>query len=345
MNTKGNHGAVRNDDAVEALLEQASPRPTPPSKDEEMIREAVMSEWQTVTGRRRTRTRVTRFAVAATVLLGLSVTFNMLQESGIAPVQVATIAKSHGSIHVRGEESQMRKLRDLTLIMSGQLIITDHDSGIGLAWGNGGSLRIAADTRIEFVSAEQVLLHSGRVYFDSTPSELIAGNSAGSGGAKLRILTSHGTVSHLGTQYMTYTSASELTVSVREGEVLVDGTYHNGTALAGQQLSIVGSAWPSITNFPRHGEAWRWIEDVSPDVEIDGRSVDVFLNWVARETGLKIDYPNPATKQAAEDALLMGAVKLGPRAALDVWVEATDLKWHVEEGAIKVSAIDGSSGQ
>jgi hypothetical protein len=345
MSAMGDHGAARNEDAVETLLEQASPRPTPPGKDEEMIREAVFSEWQTVTGRRRTRTKVIRFVLAASVLLGVAVTVNVLQESGIAPVQVATIAKSHGSIHVRGEESQMRELRDLTSIMSGQWIITDHDSGIGLAWGNGGSLRIAADTRIEFVSAEEVLLHSGRIYFDSTPSELIANISAGSGDATLRILTNHGTVSHLGTQYMTYTSDSELTVSVREGEVAVDGTYHDEKVLAGQQLSIMGSARPSVANFPRHGEAWKWIEEVSPEAEIDGRSVDVFLNWVSRETGLRIEYADATTKQMAQDVVLNGTIILDPRAALGFWVETTDLNWHVEEGAIKVSAIDGSSGQ
>ncbi len=45
-------------DMVEALLERASPRPVPPSKDERMIREAVLSEWQAVTGRFRARTRI-----------------------------------------------------------------------------------------------------------------------------------------------------------------------------------------------------------------------------------------------------------------------------------------------
>ena len=316
MNTKGNYGAVRNDDAVEALLEQALPRPPPPNRDEEMIREAVLLDWQTVTGQRRTRTRVMRFAVAATVLLGVAVTFNMLQDSGIAPVQVATIAKTHGSIHVRGEGSQMHELRDLTSIMSGQLIITDHDSGIGLAWGNGGSLRIAAGTRIEFVSDEEVFLHSGRIYFDSTPSELIASISSGSSNARLRILTNHGTVTHLGTQYMTYASDSELTVSVREGEVSVDGTYHDEKALAGQQMSIVGSARPNIANFPRHGTAWDWIGEDSPDVETDGRSVYAFLTWVGRETGLRVEYPDEATKQVAQEVVLNGTAKLKPRAAL-----------------------------
>ena len=345
MSTTSENEAVRNVDAVAALLEQASLRPSPPSEDEAMIKEAVLSEWLIVTGRRRARIRMTRFAVAAMVLLGVAVTFNTLQVSGVAPVQVATIAKSHGAIHVRGDGSQVHELRDLESIMSGQTIITQHESGIGLTWGNGGSLRIAADTRIEFVSAEEVRLHSGRIYFDSTPSELIASVASNAGEAKLQILTSHGTVSHLGTQYMTYTSPKELAVSVREGEVLVDGTYHSEKAHAGQQLSIVASARPNVANFPSHGEAWRWLEEIAPDVETDGRSVDVFLNWISRETGLKVEYPDAATQQAARLEVLHGTVNLQPRAALDFWLESTDLNWSVDGGTIKVNAIDDSGGQ
>lgn len=344
MSATGDNGAVRNDDAVEVLLGQASPRPNPPSEDEAMIREAVYSEWQAVTGRRRTRKNMTRFAIAATVLLGVAVSFNTFQNSGVAPVQVATIAASHGSIQVRGEEAQMHNLNDLTSIMSGQLIITDHDSGIGLAWGNGGSLRVAADTRIEFISDEEVFLHSGQIYFDSTPSELLANNTDGSTESSLRILTDHGSVSHLGTQYMTYSSPSELIVSVREGEVSVNGTYHDEKALAGQQLSFAGSARPQVANFPRHGDAWQWVEEVSPEVEIDGRSVDVFLNWVGREIGMPVEYPDEATRQVAQDEVLNAPSRLESREALAVLVETTDLNWYVEEGVIKVSAIDGGSG-
>ena len=211
------------DENVEALLEQASPRPSPPGKDEQMIREAVFSEWQAVTGQRRTRKRVTRFAIAATVLLGVAVSFNSLQQNGIAAVQVATIAKTHGTIYVEGEDLLLHEMADMSSIMSGQSVKTDHDSGIALEWADGGSLRIAENTSIEFRSAEEIYLNFGRIYFDSTPSELLAGTA--SADATLRILTKHGTVTHLGTQYMTYSSDSELTVSVREGEVLIDGNF------------------------------------------------------------------------------------------------------------------------
>jgi hypothetical protein len=349
MSTTGIHGGVGgtsgNEDAVEALLEKASPRPVPPQKDEEMIREAVLSEWQAVTGSRRIRIRVTRFAVAATVLLGVAVSFNMLQENGIAPLQVATISKSHGSIYVLGEQSQMHALPDRSAIMQGQTIKTDHSSGIGLEWANGGSLRIAADTLIEFTSNEEVYLRSGRIYFDSTPSELIASISGGSKDAQLRIRTDHGAVTHLGTQFMTYTASDRLEISVREGEVAIAGKYHDEKALAGQQLVLAGSARASVLNIDAHGDMWSWVEETSPAVNTDGRSVHEFLNWVSRETGLEIEYPDADTEQAATEIILKGNVNLQPTAALDFWVQGQDLNWHKEGGIIKVSAIDGSSEQ
>ncbi len=197
-----------------------------------MIREAVQAEWQAVTGRRHSRTRLTRFAIAATVLLAVIASFNMLRESGIAPVQVATINKSYGSI-LLGNQSQLNELSDFSTITAGQSIVTRTDSGISLEWGRGGSLRIDANTRVEFISADAIYLRSGRIYFDSTPPELIAGIPGGSAATQFRIKTDHGTVTHVGTQYMTFTDGGELTVSVREGRVSMNGNYHNETVLEG----------------------------------------------------------------------------------------------------------------
>jgi len=330
--------STANNDAIEALLGRASPRPAPPSEDEQMIRETVLSEWQTVVGKRRAQTRFVRLSIAASVLLGVLVSFSMLQQSGIVPVQVATIGKSHGSIYVLGEQSQLYKVTDLSAVMAGQTIKTDHESGIGLEWGNGGSLRIAADTRVEFVSSEAIYLRSGRVYFDSTPSDV-------PNAAQLSIQTDHGTVTHVGTQYMTYTASDELTVTVREGRVSIAGNYYDTNVLEGQHSSITGSARPSVTSFQRYGPAWKWIEATSPILDTDGRSVDAFLNWVSRETGLKIEYPDAATKQAALDVVLKGTVNIEPREALEFWLQGQDLSWYIDGGTIKVNSIDGSSGR
>jgi hypothetical protein len=333
----------KTDKAVETLLEQALPRPTPPSGDELMIREAVQTEWQAVTGKRRGRTRLAQFAMAASVLLAVIASFNMLRDAGIAPVQVATINKSYGSI-LLGNQSQLNELSDFSTITAGQSIVTRTNSGISLEWGSGGSLRIDADTRIEFISAEEVYLRSGRIYFDSTPSELIAGIPRGSAETKFRIKTDRGTVTHVGTQYMASSNGTELTITVREGRVSMDGNYHNETVLEGQQLKVTGSNRASVADFPRHGAAWDWVEKTSPIADVDGRSVDEFLKWVGRETGLGILYESPEAAQKARAGILKGKVDMDPRSALEFWMMGEDLNWRIDGGTIKVSLKKENSG-
>lgn len=330
---------MRGEEAVEELLEHATPRPAPPSEDEAIIRDAIHAEWQAVTGRIRMRRRVTRFAIAATVLLGIAVAFNVLQVSNAPAVQVATIGKSHGSIYLLGQQSTLQEMTDHAIIFAGQIIETGDDAGIGVDWGNGGSLRIDENTRIEFTSADSVYLHSGQVYFDSQPSQLVTAIT----GSGFEIATDHGTVRHLGTQYMTYADNSKLSVSVREGEVLVDGEYvDEAVAVEGQKLTVSGGARPVVVNISGHGEAWAWIETTAPAVNVDGRSVNAFLTWVGRETGLRIAYESPAAEQMARDGILRGNVDMDPRDELRFRMSGEDLNYRIEGGTIYISTIDSS---
>lgn len=341
MNRSGDEIRLRGDAAVEELLEHAAPRPAPPIKDEAIVRDAVQSEWQAVTGRIRTRRRLTKFAIAATVLLGIMVAFNALQVSNAPIVQVATINKSHGSIYLLGQQSVLQELGGHTAISVGQIIETGDGAGIGLAWGNGGSLRIDENTRIEFSSSDSAYLHSGRVYFDSQPAQFVTAIT----GSGLQIATDHGSVKHLGTQYMTYTDRDRLTVSVREGRVAVDGAYVELTeAQAGEQLTVSGGARPSIVDISGYGEAWSWIETTAPTVDVDGRSVDEFLTWIGRETGLQITYESPVAEQMARNGILKGNVDMDPRDELRFRMSGEDLNYRIDGGTIYVSAIESSSG-
>jgi len=328
--------AMRGDAAVEALLERAAPRPAPPVDDEIAVRNAVHAEWQAVAGRVRTRQRLTNFAVAATVLLGLLVTFNALQPNNVPAVQVATISKSHGPIYLLGEQKEQIEVSNLAAISAGQAILTGDDAGIGLEWGNGGSLRVDKNTHIEFTSADTVFLHTGQIYFDSH-SEVVAAIT----GSGLTIETEHGTVEHLGTQYMTYADAKKLTVSVREGRVEVDGAYVDAAvASAGQQMTVSRGSRPVVTNFSVYGAAWDWIERTSPVVNADGRSVDRFLFMIGRETGLEISYESAAARQLAQSGILKGNVDMAPRDELAFRMSGEDLSYRIDGGTIYVSSID-----
>lgn len=337
MTKSSDSSAMRGDHAVEELLRRASPRPTPPAEDERIVREAVHAEWQAVTGRIRTRQRVTYLAAAAAVLLGLVVALNALQVSHTPAVQVATINKSHGSIYLLGEQAELKEMTDLASIVAGQVIQTGNGAGIGLDWGNGGSLRVDENTRVEFTSGDSVYLRSGRIYFDSLPSQMIAGNTA----SDFEISTDHGLVRHLGTQYMTFTDADKLSVSVREGEVLVDGVYvEEATAHEGEQLTVSGGARPTVVNINGYGEAWDWIEATAPAIDIDGQTVDDFLTWIGRETGLRVSYESPAAEHVARSGVLRGEVDMKPREELAFRMAGEDLDYRIADGTIYVRTSD-----
>lgn len=331
--------AMRGDAAVEALLEHAAPRQMPPSDDAIAVRNAVQAEWQAVTGRVRRRQRLTIFAVAATVLLGVAITFNALQPVYEPAMQVATISKSHGSIYLLGEQLEQTEITNLSAISRGQVILTGDDAGIGLAWGNGGSLRVGKNTHIEFTSAESVYLRSGQIYFDSQNE--VAATITDSG---FIIETDHGTVEHLGTQYMTMTDANNLTVRVREGQVEVDGAYIDAAvASAGQQMTVSGGSRPSVTDFKVYGEAWDWVEQTAPVVDVDGHTVDEFLATISRETGLQISYESAVAEQLAHKGVLKGYVEMEPRDELAFRMSGEDLSYRIDGGTIYVSSIDSSN--
>jgi len=330
------------DDAVATLLGQAAPRPAPPAEDQQQVRAAVRAEWLVATGQRKSRRRVMHFAIAATVLLAVALGVNQLRVDEAMPVQVAAISKSYGSIYLLGEQSELQKLPNLAVISAGQTIVTGSDAGIGLDWGGGGSLRIDADTRIEFVSTDTVFLRSGRIYFDS---QVAAITGSGDRVSTLQIETDHGRVRHLGTQYMTYVDEHGLSVSVREGEVAIDGDYYDQTAVAGQRLTLSGSSRPNVVNIKGYGDAWQWIESTAPATQLDGKSAREFLHWVSRETGLQLEFESEAAKQLANATMLRGTVATEPTNALRVWMMGVDLDWRVQGGVIYVSAIDSGSGR
>lgn len=339
MSNSSEERVMRGDKAVEALLQRASPRPAPPGEDHQAVRSAVYAEWQTVTGRLKTRQRMKLFAIAATVLLGVAVSYNALHVTDVQLIQVATISKSHGSIYLLGEQSEQQEMTDLAAISAGQVILTGDGAGIGLEWGNGGSLRVDENTRIEFTSEQSVYLRSGQIYFDSQ-SDVVAAIT----GSGLQIETNHGSVRHLGTQFMTFADSDDLIVSVREGQVSVEGNYvGKEVAFAGKQLTIAGGAQPSVLDIDGFGAAWNWIEATAPTAKVDGRTVDEFLTWVGRETGLQILYESPAAQQMAQSGVLKGNVDMDPRSELALRMSGEDLSYYIDEGSIYVSLIDSGS--
>lgn len=319
-------------DALEDLLRQAEPRPVPAPGDVTSAREAVRDEWLAVAGRRKARRRAAGFAVAATLVIGVFAAINVLRVPAVDAVQVATIEKSFGSVHMLGAQDELSPTDDLAKLMSGQTIVTGDDAGLAIAWGRGGSLRVDQHTRIRFENERDVLLEHGRIYYDSK-NTLITGIDAGVV-SEFRVLTEHGEVRHIGTQYMTESNADGLVVSVREGRVAIDGFNHGKTVPAGYQARLVGQQQQPLLSIRRSGPAWDWIERTTPAADVDGKTLYEFLVWASREMGLELRFEGDA-ETVAHDAILKGRIDTEPAEALRLRVATAALSWRIDiEGGV-----------
>ena len=314
-------------EALEDLLRKSSPRPVPSQEDEAAVRAAVHSEWRELTDRRRTRRRTAQYAMAATVLLGAFLVFNSFRSPAIDVVQVATIEKSIGPVYILAEQAELRETGDLSDIVAGQTIVTGADAGLALAWGLGGSIRVDEHTRVNFTDDQAVFLESGRVYFDSQPSRLVAGITSGDS-PLFALHTAHGTVQHVGTQFMTEVVTDAIVVSVREGRVVITGTRYDHDASAGQQVTLAGLQAPRVLSIGRYGAEWEWIGRTTPAADVDGRSLHEFLGLGGRaqQQELKDVELLHEVRQAA--SLLLGRGLVRRRRAAHRGGDVDDAKPH-----------------
>ncbi len=324
---------LRSDEAFAELLSKAPPRPVPPAADEAIVREAVHAEWREVAGGRVRRRRITSFALAASVLIAVIATFNLVRDPAgdITLHQMAVVEKQFGQISLN---SQVAYAGQLASIEGGDVVETGSESGLALGWHGGGSLRLDQNTVLEFESANRVYLSEGRVYFDSVTGPL-SSRPVNAIGGNLAIRTDHGVVRHLGTQYMTQVADDELVISVREGTVSIDGNV-KARASAGQQFAITASGQLSI-NDTNGIDDWEWIENSTPAVNLDGRFVSEALEWVSRETGRSIQYASVEAESLARKEKLRGDYDMRPSRALELFIQTVDLDARIEGEVIVIS--------
>lgn len=327
---------ARDDEMLEQLLKKASPRPAPSSRDTAQVRRAVHDEWCKVAGRQGTRRKVMQYAMAATVLLGMFAVFNAFRVPPGEVFEVASIQKTAGAIYLLGDAAELREADDLSIVLTGQTIVTGNEAGIALAWGNGGSVRVDENTRVEFVARDRVYLHSGRVYFDSESSMLSGGVTATNSGS-LVVQTAHGEVTHIGTQFMAQARSGALVVSVREGEVAIANDFHQHTAGPGEQVTLAGQQRPSVLRIGVTGGDWDWAGRMAPAVVVDGRPLIDFLHWASREMGLKLRFEDGA-EAVAQQAILRGSIDREPSEALRLRLASAALAWRIEGDVIYISS-------
>jgi ferric-dicitrate binding protein FerR (iron transport regulator) len=302
------------------LLGEAGARASAPADVRDSVRAAVHAEWQTVVASRKPRQRrwlpAAGAAIAATAVLGISL---LLLRPEVAPATVASVVRTVGTVELRAPgDAAWQMLNTEATLLAGSELRTPRDGRVALALASGLSLRLDGGSRLALSDAAHATLASGAVYVDS-------GHQPADRTAPLEIDTGHGRVAHLGTQYEARLAADALVVSVREGRVSVATGARVIEGSAGERLTI-GPGGVQRTSIATQAEDWQWAGAIAPGFEIEGRSLEAFLVWAARETGRTLEFADEAARTAASELTLHGSIDgLDPQQALETVLATTAL--------------------
>lgn len=303
------------DEQLATLLRLAGPRPAVQPQISARVRDVVHGEWQE-TLRRRGRTRVLAWsgvaaAAAAVVLLTL---LNRPAVVTAPPEQIASVQIVHGTTSVRAGDT----------VAVGSIVSTSSDSFVTLQLRNGGSLRVASDSRLRIGTGDSVRLEQGAIYFASTPL-----------GSPIAIDTRFGTVRDVGTAFEVRVDAHALRVRVREGAIELQRNGGRERAGAGVEL-LAEPKKVARSPIATTGAEWGWVLAAAPPIVLDGNARGI-LTAIAREKGLTLMFADRRLADRVASISLHDHIPLTPDEALDAATVAADLSYRVDGNALIIN--------
>jgi len=294
------------------------------------IRLATEAEWRATVRQSAPRRWVPLAAAASVALMAMAVAWNVFSDgsSALAGEPLATLARAQapGVVELRSlwRESPVTVGSNLN---SGQDLAARGSALLALR--GGGNLRLAPDSELEVISGNSVRLRRGELYVDIPPGA--------HADASFVAVTGAGEFRHVGTQFALAVIDGATRLRVREGRVAWDSAQGASTVDAGTEVLIDGQQVTRRALDPS-GDSWTWTAAMAPEVDIEGRPLSEFLDWVARETGRKLLLADEATRRQVAEISMHGSVRgLSPMAALNAVMASTSLRFDLSAGAILVS--------
>ncbi len=321
-------------DALARLLRLAGPRPATPQERADRVHTAVRKRWLAgIQSRARLRWYAWAFASAAVLVAAASAT---LRRSGPVPAAAGPVASLEAQSGAGAEVLGPRAARATPLAL-GQAIVADSEVRTGadgraaLRLARGASLRMDLGTRVRLLTSSELRLDRGAVYVDRVPRT--------DRGLPLRVHTPFGVAQDLDTQFEVRIVENALRLRVREGQVVLRRGALSELALAGSELTAHAAGGLDRRPVAVDGPEWGWAITIAPSFEIEGQSLDRFLDWVSRESGWRLRFASADTPRAAPVIVLHGSVRgLTPTEALAAVLPTCRLTHRVSEGTLVIEA-------
>jgi hypothetical protein len=110
---------------------------------------------------------------------------------------------------------------------------------------------------------------------------------------------------------------------------------------AGEELTVHGDGRLDRARVAAAGPGWEWVLATAPRLDIEGVTVREFLDWVARETGLRIEFADREAAALADSVVLHGSIAhLSVDQALGTALASAGLGYRIADAVLEVFADD-----
>lgn len=321
-------------DPIARVLKAAGSRPQPDPDKKAAFKQALHGEWRLATAPRR-HSRAAWWAVAAAGIAAV-LAVSWLEPYRIGTGRVAShavgyVVRTDGVVRGSLTAGSIRHdIVDGAEIRTDSVLETGNDSRVALAFGAGTSIRLDTDTRVVIVAERSLVLERGAIYVDADSQKT----------GPVAIRTAHGEVRDIGTQFQVRVEEAAMRVMVREGEILIDGARSQTTARAGEALLVTANGPIERSTISHDGTEWSWISQVAPRFDLEGSTVQRFLDWVAREKGWRWKFIDDDTARRAADIVAHGSIEgYTPEEALDIVLPTCGLSYTRQGDEVIVSLI------
>lgn len=321
------------DTDLASLLRAAGVRLQPSEQVTNDVRAAVEAEWLATCEARQRRQRYTVWSAAAGIAVAAVAVWLAKPLYLHSHDPLASLARVEGTVEYRTDGGEKwGPLPARVTLRSGDQLRTGESGRVALKLTNGVEIRLDTSTRFALNDLHHAKMRRGGVYVDS-------GADGPDAGRDLELDTPAGTVSHLGTRYEARVVGDSIRVAIRDGRVAVEARGGDVIGAAGEQLVIDEDGRVARTALAANADAWNWVGKVTPPFAIEGRSVDDFVKWAARETGRSVNYASADAARSARGIVLKGSVAgLTPEAAVTAVLSTTSLQPSIDDGQIRIEA-------
>lgn len=333
MSTNGPNGDLRDTNEellIARLMKQAGARVEPPTDRRAWVYDRVLADWEEQT---QSNAGVSKsgiwWAVAATVLVGLSLLLWQTTFVEVPGIDVATAARVDGPVEYSVDGDHWLPLSVGAGVTKDATIRTGKNARIALTSDTGASIRLDNDTRLRVGINEVLELYAGAVYVDS--NEEAASN--------IVVQTPFGHLKEVGTQFEVRLSPDAGTLKVRDGSVAFGV---DQLAAKGDVVRLSDDENRRIGNVTSNAADWQWTQAIAPAFSSsnDSQTLLALVEWVARESGLTIQWSAEARVRASKASLNAPISGHTPLDVLRIYAQTTTLEYSIKGDALVITVVE-----